>query len=148
MTDESFTISFRVPHSPAEAFAAIQNVRGWWSEGVEGGTAQRGDVFTYRYKEFHRSRHELTEVIPSEKMVWRVLDAELTFVKDRDEWRGTEMVFEVSRQGDQTEVRFTHRGLQPAFECFDACSGAWGRYVGKSLKALIETGHGAPDKAG
>lgn len=147
MTDESFTIAFTVPQTPAQAFAAIQNVRGWWSEGVEGDTARLGDEFAYRFKDLHRSRHALTEVIPGEKMVWRVLDAELTFVNDRDEWRGTEMVFDIARKDDQTEVRFTHRGLRPAFECYGACSGAWGRYVGKSLKALIETGRGAPDKS-
>lgn len=146
-TDESLTLSFTVPQTPAEAFAAIQNVRGWWSEGVEGGTARLGDEFTYRYKSLHRSLHRITEVAPDARIVWRVLDAELTFVRDRDEWRGTEMVFEVSREGDQTRVRFTHRGLLPRFECFGACSGAWGRYVGASLKALIETGRGDPDRA-
>lgn len=36
MTDKSYTTSITVKESPATVFAAINNVRGWWSEDVEG----------------------------------------------------------------------------------------------------------------
>jgi hypothetical protein len=48
--------------------------------------------------------------------------------------------------GNQAEVRFTHQGLVPAFECFDACSSAWGFLVNDSLRSLITTGKGKPLK--
>jgi len=73
-------------------------------------------------------------------MVWKVRSATLSFVKGKGEWKDTEIIFEVSKKGAKTAVRFTHRGLVPAFECFDGCSGAWATYVGESLKGLIETG--------
>jgi hypothetical protein len=38
-----------------------------------------------------------------------------------------------------------HRGLVPEFECFEACSSAWGFYVNGSLKRLITTGRGEPN---
>lgn len=57
-------------------------------------------------------------------------------------WTGSEITFEVSRKGDQTEVRFAHLGLVPDFECYDACSNAWGFYINESLRRLITTGEG------
>ena len=31
------------------------------------------------------------------------------------------------------EIRFTHLGLVPDYECFDNCSDAWGFYINDSL---------------
>jgi hypothetical protein len=146
MNATSFTTAFLVDQTPDQAFAAIRDVRGWWSEGVEGGTADVGDEFTYRYGDLHVSKQRLTEVAPGRRMVWLVLDATLSFTRDRAEWKGTKVVFEVSRKGNQTEVRFTHQGLVPALECFEDCSSAWGSYVNGSLKSLIATGKGKPDR--
>ena len=69
----------------------------------------------------------------------------LNFVKDKTEWNGTDIVFEIARKGDKTEVRFTHVGLVPTFECYDGCSGAWGFYINDSLRNLITTGKGQPN---
>jgi hypothetical protein len=55
-----------------------------------------------------------------------VLDGYLNFTQDKTEWTGTDITFDISKKGDQTEVRFTHVGLVPEFECFDNCSNAWG----------------------
>lgn len=35
------------------------------------------------------------------KVVWRVLDAESNFVKDKAEWNGTDVVFAISRKDDK-----------------------------------------------
>ncbi len=52
MNDQNFTTTLTVDQTPEEAFAAINNVRGWWSgePGIEGSTDKLGDGFTYRYK--------------------------------------------------------------------------------------------------
>ena len=47
---------------------------------------------------------------------------------------------------DKTELRFTHVGLVPAFECYGDCSGAWGFYINDSLRSLITTGKGQPNQ--
>src|ERR1035441_4083172 len=51
--DPNFTTTISVDQSPEEAFAAINNVRGWWGENIEGSTANLGDEWTYRYKDMH-----------------------------------------------------------------------------------------------
>ena len=144
--DKNFTTIFTVDHTPEEVFAAINNVRGWWSGEIEGSTDKIGDEFTYRYKDFHYSKQKITEFIPGKKVVWRVLEASLNFIEDRTEWNGSEITFQISIQGDKTEVRFTHVGLVPEHECYNACSGAWGSYINGSLRNLITTGKGEPNQ--
>jgi hypothetical protein len=145
MTSQNFTSAFLVDQSPEEAFAAINNVRDWWSGQIEGATDELDAEFTYRYQDVHYSKQRITEFVPSKKVVWRVLDAYLNFTEDPNEWTGTEVTFEVSQQGEQTEVRFTHLGLVPTFECYDKCSSAWSFYVNNSLRQLITTGQGEPN---
>ena len=108
MTDQNFTTTLTVDQTPDEAFAAINNVRGWWSgdPGIEGSTDKLGDEFTYRYKPHHYSKQKITEFIPGKKVVWLVLDSQLNFVNDKSEWKGPKITFEIARKGDQTEVRF------------------------------------------
>ena len=67
MNDQNFTITFTVDQTPEEAFAAINNVRGWWSGEIEGNTDRLGDEFTYRYEDVHRSKQKITELIPGQK---------------------------------------------------------------------------------
>ncbi len=146
MRSRSFTTAFVVNQTPKEVFDAVNNVRAWWSGEIDGTTDKLGAEFTYRYRDLHRSTQRITEWVPGKKVVWRVLDGHLDFVKDKTEWKGTDIVFEITRKGDETELRFTHVGLVPAFECYGDCSGAWGFYVNDSLRSLITTGKGRPNK--
>ncbi|MGA2519775.1 MAG: SRPBCC domain-containing protein [Acidimicrobiales bacterium] len=145
MTSQNFSAAFLVDQSPQEAFAAINNVRGWWSGQIEGPTDELDAEFTYRYEDVHYSKQRITKLVPNEKIVWHVLDSFLKFTDDPDEWTGTEVTFEVAPQGERTEVRFTHLGLVPAFECYEKCSSAWSFYINNSLRQLITTGRGAPN---
>ena len=145
MNNHNFTTTYLVDQTPEQAFNAINHVRGWWSEEIEGSTDKLGDEFTYHYKDVHRCKMKITEVIPGKKVVWRVLDNYFNFIEDKNEWKDTEISFEISRKGNKTEVRFTHVGLVPEYECFDVCSNAWGSYINGSLRSLITTGEGKPN---
>jgi hypothetical protein len=145
MKNPSFTTTFSVDQTPEEAFNAIGNVRGWWSEEIEGSTGTLGDEFTYRYKDAHYCKLKLIEVIPGKKVVWLVLDNRFSFTEDASEWKDTKITFDISRKGDTTEVRFTHVGLVPDYECYGVCSNAWGSYINGSLRSLITTGQGRPN---
>jgi len=147
MSNENLTYSLLVDQSPAEVFAAVNNVRGWWSEVADGSSDKVGAKFDYYYQNMHRSTQTVTEWIPGKKVVWRVSNAFLKFVKDKTEWEGTEIVFDIARKGNKTELRFTHVGLLPTVECYGKCSGAWGFYVTESLLYLIVAGKGQPTTA-
>lgn len=142
----SFTTAFTVDQTPEEAFTAICNVRGWWTGDIAGTSDRLGDEFTYRYEDLHMSRQRVTEFTPGQRLSWAVLDSRLSFVENSSEWTGTTISFEISRQGSQTEVRFTHHGLRPACQCFEGCSNAWSFYINDSLRSLISTGQGDPGR--
>jgi len=140
MKPKNFTTRFTVDKTPKEAFDAINDVRGWWAGEFKGNTKKLGDEFTYRYKKIHYSKQKVAEIIPGKKVVWLVLDSSLNFVKDKNEWNGTKIIFEIAKKGPRTEVRFTHEGLVPDFECYGACSGAWSSIIKNSLRSLMTTG--------
>ena len=64
-----------VDESPAEVFAAINNIRGWRS----GETDTLRAKFTYRYGNMHRSTQKFTELVPGSTAVriWAAGDGRL-----------------------------------------------------------------------
>ena len=86
----------------------------------------------------------MTELVRGRTVAWRVLDNWMSFIGDQREWKGTEIRFDIAEHGGMTEVRFTHVGLVPQYECFEVCQDAWGMYVNDSLRSLIATGMGKP----
>ena len=144
LESKDFTVTFSVDQSPKEVYDAINNVRGWWSGEILGGVDKVGAEFSYRYGDAHFSEQKVTELVPGKKVVWRVTDAKLSFDK-QDEWIGTDIVFDIAKKGDKTEVHFTHAGLIPAFQCYGDCSTAWSTLVRGNLRRLITTGKAQPD---
>ncbi len=146
MNDQNYTTTFKVDQSPAEVFAAINNVRAWWSEEIDGNTDKLGSVYYYHFKDIHRCTIKVTELVSNKKVVWHVLHNDFNFIKDKTEWNDTDIVFEIEKKGDQTELHFTHVGLAPSHECYGVCSDAWGTYINGSLHNLINTGKGQPNQ--
>jgi hypothetical protein len=143
--NQNYSTSFTVDQSPEEVFDAINNVRGWWSGKIEGDTEKLDAVFTYRVSDVHYSKKKITEFIPGTKVVWHVLDSYLSFVKDKSEWNDTKISFEIGENEGKTEVRFSHIGLVPTYECYDGCSNAWGKLINGNLRNLITTGRDQPN---
>ncbi|OJW84240.1 MAG: hypothetical protein BGO69_02670 [Bacteroidetes bacterium 46-16] len=141
MTTTDFTTTILVDNSAKEAFDAILDTPAWWQGQIEGSTNKQGDEFIYRMPGHHYSKQQILELIPNEKIVWLVSDSELKF-DNKSEWTGTKIVFEISPAGNKTQVRFTHIGLIPAFECYSDCSWGWEKLVQESLFSLITTGKG------
>ena len=144
MENQSFTTAILVDQTPKQAFDAINNVRGWWSENIEGNTDVLNDEYIYHYKDIHYCKIKVIELAPDKKVVWQVLDNYFKFTTDKSEWIGTKIVFDISQLGGQTQVKFTHDGLVPQYECYDICNDAWTGFIRNSLRSLIETGKGQP----
>jgi hypothetical protein len=145
MKTSDFTTTLLVDQTPEESFNAINNVRGWWSEEIEGSTDKLNDVFTHHYKDVHKCRMKIIELVPDRKVVWQVLDNYFSFTKDKTEWIGTKIIFEISKKDKKTQINFTHQGLVPEYECYGICSDSWNNYIKISLRNLIATGLGLPN---
>ena len=145
MESQSYTSTILVDNSPTEAFNAIKNFRAWWSDDIEGETDKLNEMFFYHYKNVHLCRLKLIEMVPDKKLVYLVVANEFNFTKDKTEWINTQLVFDISREGNQTKVRFTHVGLVPEYECYAVCNDAWTSYIQGSLKNLITQGRGNPN---
>ncbi|MCP9625038.1 SRPBCC domain-containing protein [Nocardia otitidiscaviarum] len=154
---QHLTATMTVDRTPAEVYAAVTDVRGWWNENIIGDTVARHDEFiftddsayageTVRDKTGIRyCRFRITEAVPGERVVWHVVDSVLTFIDDQDEWTGTDVVFDLTATPEGTTLHFTHVGLSAGeSECFEACYGGWNFYITESLPQLITTGTGDP----
>ncbi len=142
MNNIDFTKTFQVEQSPAEIFQVTKDVRSWWSglygEEFEGSSEKPGDEFTFSAGGgAHYSKQKLTELILNKKIVWLVTDSNLNFLEKPNEWTGTKIYFDISKQGNKTQVRFTHVGLVPKIECYNSCSSAWSQYLQQFLSPLI-----------
>lgn len=143
--ENDFTTSFEVARRPTEVYEAILDPRRWWSEGIVGNTRELGSVFYYHFQDVHRCTIEVAELVPGKRVAWRVLQNYFDFIADKREWTGTTVVFDIVPEGNTTRIEFTHVGLRPSHECYEVCSDAWGSYITRSLKDLIEHGRGQPN---
>ena len=139
MNQENFTTTFTVNQPPEKVFNAINNVYGWWGGEVKGDTKKIGSEFTYRWKDQHYTKQKIIEFIPQKKIVWDISDCNIPSLKNTGEWNGTKISFEIFKKGDKTDLKFTHFGLIPEFECYESCARDWTKIMNVSLKKLIES---------
>lgn len=133
-----------VNQTPQEVFNAVNNIRGWWSENIQDYAGKLNTEFHHQYKDIHYCKMKITELVPNKKIVWHVLENDFNFTKDKHEWEGNDIVFEITEKDGQTQLKFTQQGLTPAYECYTVCSDAWSGYVGNSLYNLVTKGKGQP----
>jgi len=148
MKPSNFTTTLLVDETPEEVYNAVNNVRGWWSQEIEGDTDKLNAEFIYHYKDVHISKMKITEFVPGKRITWLVMENYFNFTNDKNEWKGNKIIFEINQKGNKTELQFTQEGLVPAYECYDVCHDAWTNYIQKSLRSLIATGKGQPNPKG
>ncbi len=151
MKNKNFSTTLIVDQTPEEVFKAVRNVRCWWSgyysEEIKGDTEELNDEFSFRAGGgAHYSRQKLIEVVPNKKVVWLVTDSKLDFLEKKDEWTGTKVIFDILKKDTRTQLVFTHDGLMPEIECYDACAPAWSQYLHNKLLPLITSGKGNTGK--
>jgi hypothetical protein len=145
MSDQSYTTSIAVDRPAREVFDAINDVRSWWNEDLTGETDRVGAEFVHEVPGIHRARMQVTQLERGRTVAWRVLENWMSFIDDQREWVGTEIRFDLTDTDAGTDVRFTHVGLVPDYECFDVCDVAWSFYIQESLRSHIATGKGRPN---
>ena len=145
MEKENYQASIRVNKPPLECTEAINRVKDWWVVKTEGKATSIHDNFKLDMGETHVS-FRVTELDPGKKIVWLVTDCYIHWLKDKKEWKGTKVIWEIHPVKEETLVKMEHIGITPAVECFKACQQGWDFYVKRSLLKLITEGTGLPDK--
>lgn len=141
MSNQNYSTTIKVDQKPEEVYHAINNVRAWWSEEIEGPTDELNKEWFYHYEDIHLCKMKVVEMIPNRKIVWKVIENHFNFI-DEEEWVGNRIVFDISREGDKTRLTFTQEGLTAYYECFEVCKDGWNNYINNSLYKLITTGKG------
>jgi hypothetical protein len=141
MKKDSFSYSISTSKTPAEVFKILLNVKRWWSgiyeETITGKSDELNDEFSFRAGGgAHYSKQKLVELIVEKRITWLVIESNLNFLSDPFEWTNTRICFDISVEDALTVVIFTHSGLTPEIECYNACSGGWTRYLDKLKKEL------------
>ena len=144
METANFTLSMTTVQTQEDVFRAIMNVRDWWSgyysEEIHGSTEKLNDEFTFRAADgAHFSKQKLVEVVPNEKLVWLITESKFTFIEKGDEWTGSKLIFDISSKNGKTKLVFTHEGLTPEVECYNACAPGWTQYLQNKLLPLIDS---------
>ncbi|MCK9898233.1 SRPBCC domain-containing protein [Frankia sp. AgB32] len=122
------------PEKVYDALTTIDGLAGWWTDDTTG-SADVGGTLAFRFPPggFDMS---VVEARPNERVSWQVVDGP-------EEWIGTTIDWDLRQDGDYTIVLFRHGGWKEPGEFMHHCSTKWGSYL-LSLKALVETGTGAP----
>ncbi|HKB43199.1 MAG TPA: hypothetical protein VKC90_02380 [Chitinophagaceae bacterium] len=146
MNQQNFNATITVSNTANEAFNGINDVSKWWTKNTVGSSKNIDDVFTVTFGETF-AIFKIIEMVAGKKVVWLTTDCNLHWMKDKKEWKGTKMSFEISTKDNATQIHFTHVGLVPEIECFTDCSAGWTHYITKSLFKLLTEQTGLPDDA-
>ncbi len=134
MKKNSYSYSFLSSESPEDIFKTLTNVKEWWygiyNETIKGKTRELGDEFSFEAGgDAHCTKQKLVELNPAKKIVWLVVDSNLSFLDKPNEWDGTKIGFDLLKEGKSTRVTFTHEGLVPDLQGYKGCSDAWSQYM-------------------
>jgi uncharacterized protein YndB with AHSA1/START domain len=141
MPDIVHRIGIRAPLSQVHAaVSSAEGIAGWWTrETTE--TSKGGGSMDVRFRspagvEIGRMAFDVTRVHSGEEVRWR-------FTAGPDEWVGTEVTFQLARDGDLTLLVFGHRNWREQVEFMAHCSMKWAVFL-LSLRQLVEAGTGQP----
>ena len=125
------------------ALATLDGLAGWWTTSTQG-DSKVGGVIKFRFnhpdgREIGGADMKVLELRPAAGVLWQTIEGPA-------EWIGTKVSFELKQEDEYCVVLFKHSGWKEATEFTHHCSTKWATFL-MSLKALVETGKGAPSPA-
>jgi len=118
-----------------KALTTIEGLSGWWTTDTRG-ESKDGGAIHFQFGDMGFFDMNVLELDPDRRVLWQVAGGP-------PEWIGTKISFELRREGDFTILLFKHEGWKEPVEFMHHCSTKWAVFL-LSLKALVETGAGAP----
>jgi uncharacterized protein YndB with AHSA1/START domain len=120
-----------------EAVATTNGVSEWWTrDGVKGESSEGSRLQFFFGQPKPAAVMEVTRLDPEGHVRWAC-------VEGADEWVGTTITFDLTRQGDDTVVLFTHADWREPVDFMAHCSARWAYFL-FSLKSYLEIGKGTP----
>lgn len=141
MADIIHKVGIKAPISKVyAALSTVDGVAGWWTKDTSG-SSKVGGAIGVRFlspdgKEIGAMKMAVEALESNKKVQWR-------FTSGPEEWVGTEVVFNLSQDGDYTLVLFGHKNWREPNEFMSHCSMKWATFL-LSLRDLVETGKGKP----
>ncbi len=123
-----------------KALTSLEGLARWWTQEVTGDGKVGGKIkFTFRTRtgEIRGAMvMEVKKLDPQKEVRWRCTDGPA-------EWIGTDIIFQLSEQDNQTIILFGHRNWREEVEFTSHCSMKWATFL-LSLREYVETGKGQP----
>ena len=109
-TNAKYTVAITVQKLPRDVFYhLLYNVSAFWPEQIEGQGFNLNDEFIFRTGDSHYSKNKVVELVPNRRLVWQVIDS--LRKTDNFVWTGTRMIFELTPQDNNTQIKFTYDGI-------------------------------------
>lgn len=139
----NYHATVNVNGSIENAMTKISQVNLWWAKNFTGKAEKLNDTFSVHFGKTYVD-FKINELIPNKKVVWKVTDCNLDWIKAKKEWNGTKVIFQLSENKKSTQIDFTHIGLVPGVECYNDCEVGWNGHIKESLVHFINEGKGTP----
>ena len=148
LEEQNFQYRISVNAAPEKVFESLtKKIPFWWTEMFEGESDNEGESFTVRFGPAVFKTMRVEKLIRNKKVVWFVTDTliDIPELTNKTEWLNTSIVWDLSPDNMNTQIRVTHIGLNPHIECYGICSAGWRQFC-DSLKAYLEKGIGTAFK--
>ena len=141
---QDFSYSLTVNASASEALEKISQVNLWWAKNFKGKAGNLNDEFSVHFGDTYVN-FKISEFTPGKKITWLVTDCNLHWIKDKKEWKNTEVIWSLTEKDGKTRIDFVHKGVTPDSECYETCKPGWTHHLKDSLQKLIDEGNGFPE---
>ena len=145
---ENYKSTITLKANTARVFTALtQEIPNWWTEMFDGTANKEGEEFTVRFGDNVYKTMQIAALVPNSKVVWYVKSSliDIPELKNKTEWVGTTIIWEIEQNGDTTLLNLEHIGLNETIECYEICANGWQQFT-NSLKLYVEIGTGNPFK--
>ncbi len=136
MTDINHRIGIKAsPEKIYEALTTDDGLTKWWTNDISG-AGEVGSTIEFRFNGGGPD-FTVTKLIPNRIVCWQHSGSM------PESWIGTEVLFQLEAEENQTFVRFTHSNWKETTDFVAHCSTKWAVFL-LSLKDALETGKGKP----
>ncbi len=120
------------PQRLFEALTTQAGLSAWYTPD----TKVMGNEVQFKFSALTTLRFCIEKLERNRLVTWKGIDVP-------EEWKSTPITFDIVPDGDSVTLKFRQSGFADGYRAFGGFSYCWGQYI-RSIKLLLETGHGEP----